>query len=382
MKKFMLILGVILSLSSEAQNIDIYSKWTTFIDENTQLILDLSARDRLMLTRISVTDQKKYRIDSFGIKRKCFATFIDLDSSRVFWLTRIESLHSQIPEEISAGDFIISKKDWNNVPITMKMIDELPELGISFSVGDSLEFTRMVTESPEEISRVYRTFYGGRIEKTIYLGENGGESSGNMGVGMQYKLVGLDPLIKRNIRQKMVTMVNALRTNHTIDTLDYRIDLEEESTQEIFNWFKEMNNFHQVDVFGLDAGEKNNINSFIDSGDQQFIFYPFRCGKNMILVMSNSKFTHSKRKCLQYLKRNKDELIEKIVLNIQNNKGTNQNMLNESYASFGFDVQLIEGNFSDFYFDEYAKKVSIRRKQNPYYYFVLAQTFSVNPSNQ
>lgn len=377
MKKYSVFFTLLISSFLSAQNVDIYSKWVAYPNENTQLILDLTERGFIKAKQLEIYDYNNYRLDSFGYKRKCFGSFKDLDSSRVFWIAKIESLHPNIQEGISVGEFMITKTNWENVPIAMKMIDELPELKISFPIGDTLEFTRMVTKMPEEITRLYQTFYGGSIEETIYLGENSGESGAQKNIGMHYSLIGINALIKKNLLQKMMSKVNSLRKQQDLDTLIHDSELDFASTSEIKKWLNEANNFHQVDMYGFDYGERNKIDSISNIGEHSFIQYPFQCGRNLMLVISNSNFTNSKRKCLRYIKKNQNEIIEKAVSEMMNKRGAKQNILNEGYSSAGFDFRLIKGSFDDFYFDEDGRKVSIQSKKHPYYYFLLTQTFSV-----
>lgn len=378
MNKCSFFLTLLISSFVSAQNVDIYSKWVAYPNENTQLILDLTERGFIKVKHLEVYDYNNYRLDSFGYKRKCFGSFKDLDSSRVFWIAKIESLHPNIQEGMSVGEFLITETNWEKIPISMKMIDELPELNISFAVGDTLQFTRMLTKTPEEVSRCYRTFYGGSVEETIYLGEYSGESGAQKNIGMHYRLVGIDAVIKKNLFKKTMSVVNSLRKQQDLDTLIHDSELDFASTSEIKKWLNEMNNFHRVDIYGLENDKKNQIDSFSTIGEYTFIQYPFQCGRNLMLVISNSNFNNSRRKSLRYIKKNHNVLIEKSVSEMMNKKGAKQNILNEGYSTVGFDFRLIKGSFDDFYFDEDGRKISIKRKRNPYYYFLLSQKFSVS----
>lgn len=383
MKKLMFILGIMFSFFASAQNIDIYTKWTSFPDANTQLILDLTDRGFIKLTRIHVSGDKDYRVDSFGFKRKCYASFKDLDSSRVFWIAHIESLHPSIHDGISVGEFIITKTNWNKAPIVMKMIDELPELGISFSIGDTLEFKRMVTKSDDEKNTFYPTFYGGSFEKTIYFGDNSGTSSGQIGVGMRYSPIYLNAMYKRRLHQRLKSLIDTVRFDRGLQLLFNSNTLDIESASDLGLWVEEINMVRQLGIFNQimdDEDEGNHSGTIVTSN--AFIHYPFRCGRNLVLIYPVKFFAKSKRKYMKYLQENQDQILAEAIFAMMNKKGDRQNLLNPGYVSVGLDVQLIKGLLDDFYFDEYGNKVTLQNTKKPYYYLFIAQTFSVNEYEQ
>jgi hypothetical protein len=382
MKSIALSLFIFLSASGIAQDVNIYSKWTAFPDEKTQIIIDLSDVSRLYVKKIQLIERDRYRIDSFGYKRACSMMVRDLDSSAVFWVAALEPLHPSIPENQYVGEFYVTERNWNGTPVRMKMSDEIPDLTIYFSEGDSLEFIRMVTKDPDELSKHYPTFYGGRIEETIYYGEHGGSSGGISGVGMRYSQINLSKSFKNYMTQIMMSTVNSQRAHYGRDAVDHDNNLDGESQSGIFSWIREMKEFHQIDKFSYPYMKDEEISDSVSKNDQLFAFfhYPFQCGKNIVLLASTSNFTSSRKKCIRYLKEHKEALVDHAISSMMNKKGARQNMLNQGYATVGFDVQLIKGNFDDFYFDENGHRVQIKRRKNPYYFFMLSQTFSVNES--
>ena len=379
MKSIPLSLFIFLSASGFAQDVNIYSKWTAFPDEKTQIIMDLSDAYRIYVKRIQLIERDRYRIDSFGYKKACSMMVRDLDSSAVFWIAALEPLHPSIPENQYVGEFYVTERNWNGTPVKMKMSDEIPDLAIYFSEGDSLEFIRMVTKDLDELSKHYPTFYGGRIEETVYYGEHGGSSGGMSGVGMRYSLMNLKKSFKNSTMQIMMSAVNSQRAHHGSDTVDYDNNLDEESQSGIFSWIREMKEFHQIDKFSYPYMKDEEISDSVSKTDQfAFFHYPFQCGKNIVLLASASNFTSSRKKCVRYLKEHKEEVIDLALSSMMNKKGGRQNLLNKGYATVGFDVELIKGSFDDFYFDENGKRAEIRCRKSPYYFFMLSQTFSVN----
>jgi hypothetical protein len=237
----------------------------------------------------------------------------------------------------------------------------------------------MITNDPDELTKQYQTFYGGRIAETTYYGENSGTSGGISGVGMRYSMIKLKKPFKKSMTQRMLSSVNSHRIQYGSDTVDHNNLLDEASRSGIFSWVTEMKTFHQIDKFSYSYMKDDEITDTVNKSDEfSFFHYPFQCGKNIILLASTSNFTSSKNKCIRYLIEHKEEVIDLAISSMMNKKGARQNLLNQGYATAGFDVQLIKGSFDDFYFDENGRRIEIRRRKNPYYYFILSQTFSVN----
>jgi hypothetical protein len=373
------LLFLVMPFTSFGQEIDIYGKWTAFLDKKTQVILDLSNKFYISAMRIQLDEEEKYRVDSFGYKRMCYASFKVLDSSRIFWIAQMGQIHPNIQEGLSVGEFIISKRNLNNTPIALKMIDELPELGISFSEGDTLELTRMITKlNTEEILRFYKTIYGGTIEETIYAGKHGGLSAGIYGVGMRYKKVNINQNIKHNFQQKLTSIVNRIREELKIDSLMRDSKLDNQSSIDLNEWINGMKSSRQI------ITEENTYASNVDKKylnfnmpEFEFYMYPFHCGKNMLLMSSLLNFGYSKKGFEQYIDQNYNQLAEYMVAAMMSSKGGKQNIINQGYATLGIDIEFVEGTTDDFYFNENANKIAIRNDKNIYYYLIISQRFSV-----
>lgn len=379
MKMFSLLLLVI-PFSLLGQEVDIYGKWTALLDHKTQVILDVSNRNTISVMRIRIDEQEKYRVDSFGFKRTCYANFKDLDSSRIFWTAQMESIHPTIIEDVAVGEFIISERNRNNTPIRMKLTNELPDLAISFSESDTIEFTRMVTrDNEDEIHRSYLTFYGGRVEETIYYGEHSGYSGGMSGFGMRYSKIKINPTFKQQFLHKMTAAVNKVRKQQEADSLVRHQELDDESETDLNNWINGMMKSHQVKTKDDEYwGTVDNINSNFKLNEFEFQLHPFQCGKNMLLMVLPQQFIHSKKIFQQYLLKNLDLLVEHAMAAMLHTKGAKQNVVNNGYATIGVDVQLVEGSADDFYFTENGERIFIRDKKNPYYYLMVSQRFSIN----
>jgi len=220
-----------------------------------------------------------------------------------------------------------------------------PDLAIDFPQGDSLD------GSSEDMSRI----------------------------GMQYFLIDLNKSLKNSMTKIMISAVNRHRVNQGVDTVNHNNALDEISKSEIFSWITEMNSFHQIDKFSFPFKKDEEIYNSLTNTDQfTFYHYPFQWGKNIVLLASASNFTSSRKKCIRYLKQEQDRVINHTISSMMLKKGSSQNLLNKGYATVGFYFQLIKGIFDNFYFDESGRRVEIKRRRNPCYYFMLSQTFSVN----
>jgi hypothetical protein len=361
------------------QEIDIYGKWTAILDKQTQVILDLSNKFNISVMRIRLNEEAKYRVDSFGYKRMCYASFKELDSSRIFWMAQMGQIHPNIQEGLSIGEFIITNRNRNNTPITMKMIDELPELGIYFSEGDTLELTRMVTKiNEDEICRSYKTIYGGTVNETIYSGEHSGFSSGIFGVGMRYNKVKMNSKLKHHFQEKLASSVNRFREELEVDSLIHDSKLDDESLLDLNGWINEMKKSRQFKTKDYEyTSDEDNLSLNFNIAEFEFQLYPFHCGKNMLLMYSPQHFGHSKKTFEQYLKLHYDQLAENIVSSMIRSKGAKQNIANKGYATLGIGIELVAGTTDDFYFTENAKKVEIKNDKIIYYYLMVSQRFSV-----
>ena len=379
MRTPLLILSLSFAFFVSAQHVDIYSKWTAFPDENTQLILDLSDPSYVSVKLIQVFDQDHHRVDSFGYTRKCSIIYKDLDSSRVFWLAQMESYHPSNREVQYVGEILVTKRDWNNIPIVIKMCDELPDLSISLPAGDTLEYTRMIIDGPGEVTRSYPTFYGGIVEETNYVGEVEGTSGRMFKLGMRYDTLELKQAFKKRVQQKMLSLINSIRQLNGVDSLTNDNRLNSVSSSELDSWVDDMNKYHQIDQYTF---YKNADQLIFDSATHvegyTFRPYPFRCGNNLLAIASTSKFKGSKKECITLLEQNKESLMSHSISVMMKQRGLRQNVLNPGYASVGFDLKLLRGRLDDFYFDENGKQITICRKKQPYYYLLLAQTFSVD----
>lgn len=377
------VLGVFLSISSFAQYSDIYTKWAAYPDQNTQLIMDLSDASRIYVTVLRQLESNTYRIDSFGYKRACSMLTIALDSSQVHWMAQFDPFHPNITETSYVGDFFIQERNRNGTPVKLKLRDEIPEIGISFPIGDSLEFVRMVTRTSDEINKSFRTFYGGRIEETVYIGEHGGFGSSRNNLGMKFSSDKVSRMLSKSLHLKLMAEINSIRRKNSCDSLKNDKRLANLSSSEIDYWMEEMNKLHRLEANGLDADSNENIlDSSIRNNQFSFVHYPFRCGKNLLVVSSNANFGYSKKDCLRFIRENQDEVINQIISSLIHKRGANQNIINPGYSTAGFDIKLLKGNIDDFYFDEYGRKIDLRRKKYPYFGLVIAQTFSLNENEK
>ena len=147
MKKLILYLVLLLPFLGYTQEVDIYSKWTAIIEDDVQLILDLSNDYYIGVKKIKVIDKGHHKIDSFGYKRKFNVIYNDLDSSTIFWTGSLTPLHPSIDPEIRLGIIHIVGTNPSGVPNKIKFSGDLPELSIYLDDEDFILFTRMNTNN-------------------------------------------------------------------------------------------------------------------------------------------------------------------------------------------------------------------------------------------
>jgi len=378
MRQLIYIIFICFAFSSNAQEINIYSKWAAKIDDDVILILDISKAHSMAATRIKILDDNHYRIDSFGYKRKFNTTFIDLDSSVIWWSGALTPLHPNIQTEFSFGMIEIVETNYRDIPQTIKFSGDLPDLAIYLDEDDTITFTRMISRYEDETEYFYYTRYGGEISYSNYFGEHGGFSMGIRDVGLKFSPVKLNKSVEQKLTSEVIKKTNNLRLERGVEGLHHDLVLDSASRDNLNAWIKESKKQHRLNS----NPEFENI-SKIDSSIYLSLFnkfniinYPFRCGENATAIQFTSVNISRKREIRKYVKSHSQDYIDALFAAWLNNSGLKQNILNSGYAGVGNSVALYEAIKDDYYFDHTGKKVSIRDKKVKYYYLVFTQTFS------
>lgn len=379
MKILLCIFILCITFSSHAQEINIYSKWTAKIEDDVLLILDISKPNSMSVARIKVFDDKQYRIDSFGNKRSFNTSFIDLDSSMIFWTGALTPLHPNIKTELSLGMIEIVETNNTGIPQKIKFSGDLPDLSIYLEEEDSIIFTRMITTSDHEIEYYYYTRYGGEVSHTVYVGENRGFSMGIRDIGFQFIPVKLNKSFEKKLTSEVIKQINELRSRKETEGLNHDLVLDTASSDNLNEWIVEAKKQHRLNTSPefkyLTMLDSSVYLSFFD--DFNIINYPFRCGVNTTAIQLTSNNLSNKHEVKKYLNNNYHGITEALFSSWLSNSGMKQNIYNSNYRAVGNSLALFEAIKDDYYFDHEGKKIIIKDKKVKYYYLIFSQTFSV-----
>lgn len=139
-----------IAFSSIAQKINIYAKWAAKIDNEVLLILDITKTNAMQVSRVKLLGCNDYKIDSFGFKRVFNTTFIDLDSSLIWWSGALAPLHPKIGIQLRLGMIEIIEFNNRGVPQKIKLSGDLPDLSIYLDEEDFIIFNRINTTYDDE----------------------------------------------------------------------------------------------------------------------------------------------------------------------------------------------------------------------------------------
>ncbi len=303
MKTSFSILIALLPFFSAGQNIDIYSKWTATIEDNVQLILDLSNGYYIGVTRIKAIDNIHHRIDSFGYKRKFNSTFVDLDSSMIWWSGSMQPLHQKLDTDLRLGTIEIVNKNYRGVPEQIKFSGDLPDLSLYLNDEDTILFSRMVFRDKDETEYRYKTVYGGDITNIVYTGEYGGFSSGIQDPGMAFRSIRLSKSLTKDLSSLAQTKVNALRRSLDIDSLVHDITLDTGCIIQMNSWVKAAQMQHRLNISPQFEEGSNSDSSASRNSNSKFGFlhYPFLCGLNATAIQLNGMDLSSDSKIRKYI---------------------------------------------------------------------------------
>jgi hypothetical protein len=379
MKILLTILILCFTFSSNAQNINIYSKWATKIEDNVLLILDITKTNSMGVTRIEIYKDNIYRIDSLGYKRRFNTTFIDLDSSMIWWSGALVPLHPSIEAELSLGMIEVLETNSRGVPQKIKFSGDLPDLSIYLEEEDSIIFTRMITTYEHEIEYNYYTRYGGEVSHTEYVGENGGFSMEIWDVGFQFIPVKLNKSFEKKLTSEVIKQINELRSRKETEGLNHDLVLDTASRENLNKWIIEAKKQHR-----LNTNPEFKYLTKLDSSVYLSLFdkfniinYPFRCGENTTAIQLTSTKFSSKHEIKKYIYSHYHDFTEALFESWLRNSEMRQNIYNSGYRAVGNSLALFEAIKDDYYFDHEGKKISIKDKKAKYYYLIFSQTFSV-----
>lgn len=364
---------------TSAQQIDIFTKWTAKIEDNVQIILDLSSFHSIGLTRIKVFDDNNYRIDSFGYKRRFNTFFVDVDSTTVLYSGSLQPLHEKLDPEMRMGMIQVVDKNYKGIPEKIKLSGDMPELSLYLGDGDTLSFTRMVTKEGQETRYQYFTYYGGEVSYTRYTGEHGGFSMEIQNVGLQFSPMKLNKSLTHRICTQVIAKINALRREKSTDSLYHDLVLDPFSRHKLNEWKDLAKKKHRINSYP-EFEPLSMMDSLIplNQPDQfNFIHYPFRCGQNATAIQLAGTDLSSRRKSRKHIAKHYQEYTDALLTALLNNSGAKQNILSSGYAGIGSSLVMYEAVKDDFYFDHNGKKIAIKDKKIKYYYLMISQSFSV-----
>lgn len=379
MKKIIAFFFFSIPLVSFSQNADIYTKWYAIIDDNTQVILDLSKSFQIKVSRIKVVDDKHYRIDSFGNKRPFNSMLVDMDSNTIIWSGSMTPLHPSIETEYRCGIIKVIEKNLNGLPQKLRFSGDLPELSIDLDEHDSITFTRMITKNDYQIEYHYTTNYGGEVERIRYLDEPGGASVHIKNFGVQFSHLKFKNSIGRTMSRRILEKINASRIEKGMDILNHDLVLDTASRDKLNEWMSEAKKQHRLNIHDEFEDNTNKDSSICNekTSKYNFIHYPFRCGENATAIQLDVEATSNKRKLKKYMIEHYEEYVEALYKEWAANSGMKQNMYNPGYAGFGNSIAMYRSTLDDFYFNHAGEKIDVRDKKTKYYHLILAQTFSV-----
>ena len=361
------------------QVVDIYSKWTSYLDEKTQIILDLSDRSNIRLAKITLGNKNKFEIDSFGFKRYFNIMYMDLDSSIICWSGSLAQIYEEIETPVYHGIIEVTEKNIRGIPQKIKFSGEAPELSIYLNYDDTIEFKRMVLKDENETAYSYPTHYGGEISYTLYTDGQGGFSMGLRDIGMQYEIFGIKKPTLENLNKILTDTINMLRVIKGIEPLKILNTLNEASSNSIREWLNEAQRKHQLKICRqeVDKSFENYIFNETFRDGISFLHYPFRCGVNAVAISIINFDISNKNKFNNYINTHTKQISQALFSELMENKGEFQNIFNQGYSTMGSSFLAVEANKNDFYFDESGIKVDLKNKKEKYYYLLFVQSFSI-----
>lgn len=379
MKKLILYLYLILPVYVNSQSIDIYSKWAAKLDDNTQLILDLSSRSTMGLTRISSMGNQKFKIDSFGYRRVFNTAYMDLDSTVIWWSGSLAQIHEKIETTVYNGLIEVTEKNYRGIPQKISFSGEVPELSIYMNYDDTIELRRMVLTGENQIEYNYPTYYGGEISYLKYKGDHSGFSMGLRDIGMQYETFDIKNSILKKLNEILTDTINTIRMKKDVEPLKIINALNEASSNSITEWLKEAKRLHQLNIFKqeVDSSIGNYFNGRSLRDDFSFLHYPFRCGMNALAIRMMDINISNKNQFNHYIDANAKKISQVLFAELMENKGEFQNIFNQGYSTMGSSLLAVEAKKNDFYFDESGVKVDLKNNRDKYYYLMFVQTFSI-----
>ena len=363
----------------QGQIVDIYSKWTSFLDAKTQIILDLSKRSNMSLTKITLDNRNKFKIDSLGFKRNFNVMFMDLGSSVIWWSGSLARIHEKIETPVHHGIIEVTEKNYRGIPQKITFSGEVPELSIYLNYDDTIEFKRMVLTGENEIAYNYPTYYGGEISYTKYTDDQGSFSMGLRDIGMQYETFEIRKSILEKFNKMLTDTINILRVKKSGEPLKIVNSLHEESSNSITEWLNEAQRKHQLNIFNqeVDSSIGNYINGRSLRDDFSFLHYPFRCGVNAVAIRMMDIDISNKNQFHHYIDAHAKQISQVLFSELMENKGESQNIFNQGYSTIGSSLLAVEAKKNDFYFNESGVKVDLKNNKEKYYYLMFVQTFSI-----
>lgn len=231
---------------------------------------------------------------------------------------------------------------------------------------------------PDNITKVYRTRFGGIVKITEYTDELGGSSVFISNKGVDLKEIALPKNLNSIIIENIFNKINQTRLEAGLSVLTRNTILDEVANDETKMRFQTAVKFHQIfppDEFKLTNDSLSNTTSIVGN-------YHFECGNNSSVIEVDRTMLKTILKNLKYSKPIDistfiDKIVEELWLGSRNHK----NNLMNSYVLTGVGITAANYSFKDYYFDETGKKHSLNsrhsKKQPLGILLFITQVFSI-----